>query len=365
MKKYFKKRKFKKWHLNNSLKKLRHKVKRKNRKYIPYKGQVNLSIRERQSKPKPKSQYRNPIIAPKNLSLLKDRKSIEETIEFFKKMRNNQHVSLIKNNQFIAFDLSLITSIDFSTICVFKAIIEELKSRSITVRGNFPIDLECKKIIEESGLLNMMTDMNGNEYKTSDKSELIFIQTGKKKLKREDNVRISKTISKAVLHLTKKENHCSKLRNILLEICGNSIEWGGTKNRAWLLGVKYNKNEVIFAITDVGNGILKTLNKKFRNTLEEVFKNSSDTEILMNAFIKKYGSSSLEENRNKGLPSIKKGFDEGLLIGLKVVTNNVSLNFEEPEKSISLNKENGFRGTLYRWSITIDSLKTINNHENN
>lgn len=364
MKKYFKKRKFKRWHKNSLLKKFKKKLKRKNREYIPYKGKVNLSLNYTK-KNKKKNHHKEPIIAPKCLSLLKDSNSVKETIIFFRKMRNNRHISVIGNGYYLGLDISEVTNIDFSTICVLKATIEELKSKSILVRGNFPKDKISRKMIEESGLLNLMTDLNGRQFETSDKSELILIQTGKKKLLREDNIRISKTIKKTVLHLTKKENHCSNLKKIILEICGNSIEWGGTKNRAWLLGVKYNKDEVIFAITDVGNGILKTLNRKYGKVLGDIFTNSSDSEILMNAFVKKYGSSSEEENRNKGLPSIKRGFEDGLLKDLKVITNNVSLNFANPKESLNLRKEEGFRGTLYRWAITNDSLKTLKDHENN
>ena len=84
----------------------------------------------------------------------------------------------------------------------------------------------------------------------------------------------------------------------------------------------------------------------------------SDVEILQNAFVKKYGSSTQEINRNKGLPAIKKGFDDGLLKDLKVLTNNVILHFDNDKKSLSFIKQRGFDGTLYRWSITKESLET-------
>lgn len=53
------------------------------------------------------------------------------------------------------------------------------------------------------------------------------------------------------------------VKTIILEICGNSIEWSGTDNKQWLLGVKYESDRVIFTVTDVGKGILETLYRKF------------------------------------------------------------------------------------------------------
>jgi len=62
-------------------------------------------------------------------------------------------------------------------------------------------------------------------------------------------------------------------------------------------------------------------------------------------------------NRNKGLPAIKSGFDDGLLKNLKVLTNNVILHFDNGNDSKSINKKIEFKGTLYRWVITKESLK--------
>ena len=357
MKKNVQTKNFKKWHRNKSIKSSRKKIKRKNKKYDPHKQVLTLKNKRFINK---KNQFKKPIIAPKRVSILSDIKDIGVTVSFLSKIRNNKHVSIIDNSYYVSIDLSEITYIDFSTICVLKAAIQELLNKNIHTRGNFPKDKICKKIIEESGMLNLMTDMHGKEYKISESSELLFIQTGKRKLTREDNMRISTTIKKAIKHLTGIENHCSRLRNILLEICGNSIEWGGTINKGWLLGVKYNNDEVIFTITDVGNGILHTLNRKFRHQFLEFFQNSNDVDILYNAFTRKYGSSSEEVNRNKGLPSIKKGADDGLLLNLKVITNNVSLHFNNPKNSFQLNRNEDFQGTLYRWSISVESLQTLN-----
>ena len=258
-------------------------------------------------------------------------------------------------------DLSHIEFFDYSSICVLIAIINDLKVKRIYLRGNYPIDSKCKEKIIESGLLTFMYDDSGNPFEKSVKSDLLFVENGSKRLSKEDNKRISETVRNVVLHLTGEPKHCPKLRRILMEICGNSLEWGGTSNKQWLLGVMYEDNKAIFTITDVGKGILNTLNVKFKLKLKDLFTLKSDSEKLLGAFYKKYGSNTREINRNKGLPSIRRGFENGIINNLLVLTNNVVLHFEDNIRSEIMQKPY-FNGTLYRWEVNKETiLKSIRN----
>jgi len=346
MKKKYSVSPYKRWH-DSRTKKISRRKKR-DKKYNPDKGTSPIY-----GKSASEVVTRNPLVPPSNLSIIHN--SVQCLI-FFKRLRAQRWVNKQGNYLFVILDLRNVSYVDFSTICILIAIIGELAQRKIYIRGNFPKNSEAKTVIEESGLLNLMRDTEGEKFPVSEKSELLFIEKGAKKLTKEDNIRISKMVKSTVKHLTGEENHCKQLRTILLEICGNSIEWGGTVNKQWLIGIKYDSERVIFTITDVGKGILNTLNRKFKHVLSDLI--YSDVEILQNAFVKKYGSSTQEINRNKGLPAIKKGFDDGLLKDLKVLTNNVILHFDNDKKSLSFIKQRGFDGTLYRWSITKESLET-------
>lgn len=190
---------------------------------------------------------------------------------------------------------------------------------------------------------------------------MIFFEKGSGRLTENDSRKISLLVKNVVNHLTGHERHCLPMRTIILEICGNSIEWSGTQSKQWLLGVKYEENEVIFTVTDVGKGILDTLYRKFSKKLFEVFK--SDDKILQGAFDKRYGSSTQEENRNKGLPAVKANFQKGTINNLKVLTNNVILHFDNDDNSrtFSFNQPR-FKGTFYQWSMTNECLaKLISN----
>ncbi|MBC6426810.1 MAG: hypothetical protein GDA51_10165 [Ekhidna sp.] len=311
MKKYPKTFKYKSWH-DRRVRKIG-KPPQRNKKYNPNK----VAIHKRAY---PEFIEADPVVAPVNICLLS---KTNDCLRFFTELRQEKSISKIGRNCFVQIDLSKVKKFDYSSICVLIAIIEDLNSDNINLRGNYPNDELSKKQIIESGLLTFMHDDKGNRFQKSEKSDMLFIEKGAKVLKRKDNESISNTIKHVVKHLTKEEKHLPKLKRILLKICGNSIEWGGTKNQQWLFGVKYEDDKVIFTVTDVGKGILKTLNKKFKDTLKDMFTLKKYDDILKDAFIKKYGSSTHKVNRNKGLPSIKNAFDEGVINNLKVLTNDV------------------------------------------
>ena len=343
MKKYPKKHRYKKWHDKRAKK-----IGKTSQRNKEYKHLAVLPVYERSNSERIKAA---PVIAPENMCLLS---KTNDCLKFFTELRHEKNVSKIGGTFFVVMDLSSVKEFDYSSICVLIAIIEDLNSKNINLRGNYTKDNSCKKRIIESGLLTFMYDDEGNKFKKSEKTDLFLIAKGAKILNREDNKNISKTIENAVKHLTGKENRLPKLKKILLEICGNSIEWSETKNKQWLFGVKYEDDKAIFTITDVGKGILKTLRKKFRNKLQDTFKKNDA--ILKRAFIKKYGSSSQKANRNKGLPSIKNGFNKGIINNLKVLTNNVILHYrKDAVDSEVLN--NTFSGTLYRWELTKENIK--------
>lgn len=344
MKKYGKKNRYKIWH-DKKAKKLALKSKIR-KKYNPNTTPINKRDAIEYIKA-------DPVVAPENICLLS---KTNDCLHFFKKLRQEKSISKNGRSCFVQMDLSKVRKVDYSSICVLIAIIRDLKTKQIFLRGNFPENNYCKQQIIESGLLTFMYDDKGKAFERSEKSDLLFVEKGGKILRKSENIKISKTIKNTVFHLTGEDKHLPKLRTILLEICGNSLEWSGTRNRQWLFGVKYEDKKAIFTITDVGKGILKTLNIKLRHKLKDVFTFNSDDQILLGAFEKKYDSSSHKVNRNKGLPSIKNGFENGIICNLSVLTNGVILHFNRDKDSKVFNK-NKFDGTLYRWEITKKTIK--------
>ncbi len=293
------------------------------------------------------------VIAPENLCLLD---KTEDCLTFFKELRSQKNIFKENYQCYTRISLVNVKLIDYSTICVFRAIIEELRVKRIVIHGSLPVDQQCEKVIRESGLLTTFLDDAGKRFPKGVKSDFLFLEKGSHSLSATENVRISTTVQNIMLHLTNVKKHCPALRTILLEICGNTIEWSDAIHKQWILGVNYEENQVVITITDVGMGILNKLHRNFGKIISDLLTVKKNDEILKGAFIKKYGSTSTETNRNKGLPAIKGSFNDGLIKNLKVLTNNVILHFDDDINSRVLNDGTKFNGTFYRWVVTKDSL---------
>lgn len=346
MKKLYKKPKFKAWH-DKRAKRLK---KPRNKKYDPDK----LPIYKRSYK----NEYveKEPIKTPAEMSLFGN---TEDCLIFFSKLRKEKNISKKGKRCFIQIDLSELKKFDYGWLCVLIAIVENLESKKVLPSGNFPSDEICKEEIIKSGLLNLMYDDKGKKFKESETSDILPIVSERNKISDAENKKIGDSLKRMMEHFTGMPQHYPPIRKILLEICGNSVEWGRTNNKQWLVGIRYvEKDRVIFTLTDIGDGILKTLYRKNNKKFKEILTFTNNTKILRNAFDKKYGSKSQKPNRNKGLPSVKNTFEKGIIKELKVLTNDVLLDFENSEND-KLFKNQKFSGTLYQWEVKKESVNNF------
>lgn len=312
----------------------------------------------RNSKKKPKykreranitynSHQNRTLFAPAHFSLIK---SPEEVIGFINKIE--LLYSEGKKIRSVKFELRGIIEIDIGAICLFLSKLNELSRRRINNWGTFPKDKDCRKFIEESGFLDRMKDMNTDKkYSRSNKN--LILNRGFDKT---DNAATAREIRKAVEHLTGSAQNYKPIYSIAQEICANSVEHANEEmhKKNWLFSTSYLQDEVVFTMTDIGDGILKTLRRKFMKQLQEgLFTGAVD--ILINAFEKQYESRTRDPNRNKGLPKIYKTSSESYIKNLIVITNNVILDFDNPKRSKIL--KNTFKGTFYYWILNKECIE--------
>lgn len=265
----------------------------------------------------------------------------------------------------IRIDLSNIKEIDLGAISFLLAKVNELaKTQRIRIWGDAPSEPECKKIFYESGFLDYMTDLSGNKFKKQ--SENFIINVGSEKTRNEN---VGKTIERSIKFITGQETKYPPVYSIVQEICSNSVEWANpkkSKNTNWFLGVSYNNDSTnpvaTYIMTDVGFGIINTLNRRFGKYIEAL-KLTKDTEVLEKAFDRRYGSKSGEANRNRGLPLIKDRFTKKYIEDLLVITNNVLLDFNNSANTKIMS--DSLPGTFYCWKINLKCIETWNKVEIN
>lgn len=301
------------------------------------------------------NQRKSAAIAPSDLRLVENTTGC---LTFFRDLRSDDYLSRKGNFRYVIMSLKDVTQIDYGTISCLTAINDEFNYKKIFLKTILPANESCRQFMIDSGYLNNLFDEAGKPFPKSPKSEMVFFEKGCGVLSENDNRKISLIIKEVVQHLTGVGEYSLPVKTVILEICGNSIEWSGTASQQWLLGVKYEPDKVIFTVTDVGKGILDTLYRRFTKKFFDTFR-SADT-ILTGAFEQKYGSTTQESNRNKGLPAVKANFESGKISNLKVLTNNVILHFDNQALSMTFDRGTArFKGTFYQWEMNKDCLTKL------
>ncbi|AIJ35724.1 hypothetical protein [Porphyromonas gingivalis] len=280
------------------------------------------------------------VSARQNLSLLKDS---ENVLDFIRKIEN----AIAKNQkEILTLDLRQVTSIDIGSISILLSEINKLTQRNIQAICKLPQDSNCKKMFFESGFSDHMRDLQGGRIHYNKKNKNLMVNRGFDKT---SNREIGLAIKDSVKYLTGAEDTFRPLYSIAQEMCANSVEHANQYNKNWLFSVWYkDEDNVCFTMTDIGEGILGTLKRKFSQKIKEQLL-IDNKEILKRAFEKKYTSVTKDVNRNKGLPKIKNISDANYINNLIVITNNVLLNFSDSTNSKVLNRK--FNGTFYYWEL--------------
>lgn len=291
--------------------------------------------------------FRGVVNSPNSLSIIGD---VVGCVRFFANIRQQANEVQKSGKRSVSLNISEITQIDLPTTMVLNALGRELGGRGINLNGNFPNDENCLDFFVKTGFLNDKVNGQGFKFNKSEKTDYFTFNKGQGKLRVDDTIRICQIARHACDHLG-KEDFYDDVVSIIKEIAGNSIEWSKSYKDQWTLGVMFEDDKVTFSILDLGRGILDTIYRKFIERLKGVFDN--DIDFLNNVFDKQYSSSSCEENRYKGLPSIKKAYIEGKIQKLHVMTNNVLMDFDRPSSSVQFStSRKAFNGTLYFWEIT-------------
>lgn len=292
------------------------------------------------------------VSARQNLSLLKDS---ENVLDFMRKIEN----ATAKNQKVIlTLDLRQVTSIDIGAISVLLSKINKLTQKNIQAICKLPQDGNCKKMFFESGFSDHMRDLQGGRILYNKKNKNLMVNRGFDKT---SNREIGLAIKDSVKYLTGVEDTFRPLYSIAQEMCANSVEHANRYNKNWLFSVWYkDEDNVCFTMTDIGEGILGTLKRKFSQKIKEQLL-IDNKEILKRAFEKKYTSVTKDVNRNKGLPKIKNISDANYINNLIVITNNVLMDFSDSTNSKVLNRK--FNGTFYYWELNKTCIEIWKNRK--
>lgn len=331
---------------------LNFKKKKKQRNIKKSKGEIFIHRPERVYKGTTSRKKIANLRIPNKFALFENK---DEVLSFISILFEYRHDTKIKE---IQLDLEHIKQLDSAAICMLLSVINDLSNERIAVIGNYPKDDKCRKMFEESGFLDYMEDNLGHPIRNNHSN--LIVETGKDVTK---NKSIAVAVQKSMEFLFSKQRRFQPAYTVIMEICSNSVEHAYVRRKKhWRLGVHQNEyGSVTFTMADTGQGILKTLKKKFRRDIEKIFTGKDDCDILYRAFERKYGSNTEEVNRNKGLPCILDKFQEKYIKNLKIITNNVYIDFNKESNSELLN--NSFSGVLFSWEVDCECVTNFDEKE--
>jgi hypothetical protein len=331
MKKRFTTSYYKRINSTRSAKRLRNKIKRKGKKYVP--GSNGISSPKKNKKP-----IQN-IPAPTEFSLINN---TEAVLEYFKIARE-----YLKEGYPIRFDISKINSLTPDAIILQIARIKDEKFHNKNgIAGNAPDDPKLKKLFMESGFYNYV---NTSGSKPNGKDTLIHKIT-----KNKVEPKIAKDACLIGLkHSLDSDEIFDPMYDILIEIMQNTNNHAGqTRGQYdWWLHIYNDPTTKIskYTFLDLGVGIFDSIPAlNFKNTITKAVGFTNNTNLVKPLFNGEIKSRTAKPERGKGIPQVYESSKHESFNKFIMISNDVYVDM----KNLNTKKlNNNFSGTLFYWEL--------------
>jgi hypothetical protein len=283
-------------------------------------------------------------------------RNTNETLQFFNAFKQK---TLLDPADEVLVDLSELKSISPDAALVLIAEATRSASFGCKLKGNRAIVPMVDQLLWDIGYYKYYGVHHGVAPRIADKVFLVH-QTGSKT----DGQVAKSLIEKFIPVASLKESEVKALYDALVECMANVLQHAYPKkemnenhlpNRWWLLGtVSPKSHEISFCFYDQGVSIPKTIRTRWQHALPVVsLLSKSDNELLIEAATTGL-SSTKEETRGKGLPSLTALIDEHKTGQMVIVTHKSKCIFETNAKPAAEHLDDELGGTLIIWTLRIE-----------
>jgi len=334
--------------------KLRSKVKQKNRN----KQLLRLNKQHRKERNNKRLDNKRfidfkQIKAPVIFSLTKN---TEETLNFI-----NQIKDCFERRKKVFVDLKKVETISHGAIVVLLSILVKFRTNNIEFNGNFPASNQARNNLKKSGFFKNL----GNKL-FEKQDEYSFENEIRTHAEKKVNSELSDAIIKrASAHIWDEERRCIGLQRVFLELMQNTNNHASFEKlgeQLWWLSIYYSddKSKVCFAFIDYGVGIFESIVNKREHEkffgiipkIKEKFGFNTNAELLK---LLLFGEVHNIANyyRGKGLPGIYKACQENRISNLVIISNNAIADYAN-NKFENLN--NNLKGTFVYWELNASNV---------
>ncbi|WP_379092489.1 hypothetical protein [Pedobacter sp. UC225_65] len=277
------------------------------------------------------------IHLPSEFSIDNNVEGVLEIIYRTKKLLENANI------RYFDFDFSKVTDLDDGAATILLSLCHDIAKLKRSVSVNKPSDPDARKFFEHIGFRQFFQGYVQNKDNLN-----TTLKKGKTTILQKDTVPIIHKAMKTVFGVDKKNQ---RLQGMLIELMTNSVNHAylnqskKKREKSWYISTRHDtvNAKVEFCFVDNGDGIINTIHVRLGKRLL-----LSPEEILERAFEGEFRSRTKQKNRGRGLIVIKKNFDKFTVTGLKVITNNVVLDFET---GTTTKLRTPFMGTFYSWIL--------------
>lgn len=291
--------------------------------------------------------------APLNFSIINN---ATETLTFF-----NEIIAFIVNRQNfgkrIYIDISSITDLTIDALMYLLAIVnnlnENFKNR-FSFSGNAPANPEIRKLFSESGFYSFVNRIGDEPI--SQNADTVQIVSGS-----QSNTEVAKQINDFVI--SKSGLNKTQLRFLyvmMVELMSNTHKHAYSNSvllPCWYCFAEFKKEQqqVIFTFMDTGEGIPSTVRKNFGEKLD-LLRLKGENKYVISALNGDFRTATEKHYRGKGLPKIRDFCSDNKISNVRIITNKADVeclqnDYCSEEMNVPL------KGTLYYWTINLDSLK--------
>lgn len=284
------------------------------------------------------------IAVPSNFSIKDNTKEVSEFFNKVLQFTNKKH-----KNMNIMFELSQVTNISADAIIYLIAVMQDLQKHGLSrhmFHGNFPNNTKVRNFLLDSGFLKYVSCRIPKGYTSS-----TILQVS-------DNDHFDQNFSKQVCDFVNSTSNLARsdtrflyvlITEMMTNTCEHAYNEKSKGNKKWYLCAHKDDDIYKFTFIDLGQGIPKTVQKKFS---ERLF--GSDSEIIESALNGDFRTQTKQGFRGKGLPKIKECVCEQKLMNFTIISHNGCCyihndnngsNIEQNELSLPI------IGTIYYWEM--------------
>ena len=275
---------------------------------------------------------------PQIFSFLHNR---EETARFFKEVVEDIKKSTTPTAYFINADQ--VEDVTVEALIYLIVIARNIVVSKCTLYGNLPGEKYAQKIFVESGFLNHFKSNIKIKHRNTDK---LLIHSGNNA----DSTLTKEICDFAQQKLNRTRKDTIGIQRILIELMLNVVQHAytasGIMGRNWFIYAEYIEDKIRIFFVDTGQGIAKTVYKKFYEKLVNNIGLLKQSDLVKSAFEGEFRTETGEPNRGNGLAEIRRIVKENIVENFVVISGKAYCEINSAD-IVCHEMKNGIYGTMF------------------